>query len=44
MWTVRRVDGATWMTKDVGSASIDDRAYVQLLKTYQGQFKLRTFR
>ena len=44
MWTARKSGTATWLSKDAGTANIEDRAYVQVLRTKDSRLRLRTFR
>jgi hypothetical protein len=40
-WTILRTETATWVTKDNGTPSIPDGAFVQLIKTLDGRVSLR---
>lgn len=40
-WTVTRDDHCAWVTKDVGSASIAEGSYIQVVRTIDGRISLR---
>lgn len=42
LWNVRKQGNATWVTKDQGTPDIDDRNYLQLIRSYVGELVLRS--
>ena len=42
LWIARRQGNATWVTKEQGTPDIDDQAFLQLIRSYDGELVLRS--